>query len=412
MSSDISDECWRPGRRIVIIGAGPGGVSAALAFHRRGFDVRLYERTSEPRPLGGGVLLSVPVLVILRYYGVDVTEFGSHTLTEFRNNKGRLRAALPFNEDVEEAFGIRGWHYGMLRELAFGRMMELMPEGTVIGDHEFVSYTEEDDQIVAHFRDREDVTADILVGADGIGSQVSRQALGDPELFHIGIRCWLSWCRSVPGLKENLAVLSHSSKYQASYFPMLHEGKPAYLWWVIEPMEENAPLPDDPRPYLDDILKNFADPMPLFSDATDYATQSFSWNIYNRKSLKHWGKGRVVCVGDAVHPTSPYAAYGMGMAIEDGYFLARAFQSADLSRLQSISDCRSTYESDRVEYVNHQVDFARALGQRFHRSPKPLAWLRDLVFDNTGILQKLITKDYLGAAEAMSLSLKELHVEK
>ena len=94
MSSDISDECWRPGWRIVIIGAGPGGVSAALAFHRRGFDVRLYERASEPRPLGGGVLLSVPVLAILRYYGVDVTEFGSHTLTEFRNNKGRLRAAL------------------------------------------------------------------------------------------------------------------------------------------------------------------------------------------------------------------------------------------------------------------------------------------------------------------------------
>ena len=45
------------------------------------------------------------------------------------------------------------------------------------------------------------------------------------------------------------------------------------------------------------------------------------------------------------------------------------------------------------------MDFARVLGQRFHRSPKPLAWLRDLVFDNTGILQKLVTKDYLGAAE-------------
>ena len=47
-----------------------------------------------PGRWAAGVLLSVPVLAILRYYGVDVTEFGSHTLTEFRNNKGRLRAAL------------------------------------------------------------------------------------------------------------------------------------------------------------------------------------------------------------------------------------------------------------------------------------------------------------------------------
>ena len=356
---NASSQSWRPGRRVAIIGAGPGGVSAALAFQRRGFDVRLYERAPEPKPLGGGVLLSVPVLAVLKYYGVDVTEFGPHTKVEFRNHMGRLRAAPPFNEDVEKAFGIRGWHYGMLRELAFGHMMELMPEGTVIGDHEFVSYTEDDDQIVAHLRARDDVTADILIGADGIRSQVSRQAFGDPELFHVGLRAWLSWCRPVPGLKEN-----------------------------------------------------FADPMPLFSRATDYATQSFSWDIYNRKSLKHWGKGRVVCVGDAVHPTSPYAAYGMGMAIEDGYFLARAFESADLSSQQSISDCRRTYESDRVEYVNYQVDFARTLGQRFHRSPRPLARLRDLVFDNTAILQKLITKDYLGAAESMSLSLKELHVDK
>ena len=92
-----------------------------------------------------------------------------------------------------------------------------------------------------------------------------------------------------------------------------------------------------------------------------------------------------------------YDAYGMGMAIEDGYFLARAFQSADPSCLQSISDCRSTYESDGVEYVNRQVDFARVLGQRFHRSPKPLAWLRDLVFDNTGILRKTCDQGLLGS---------------
>ena len=197
-------------------------------------------------------------------------------------------------------------------------MMELAKAGTIIGDHEFVAYTEDDHQVCVHFRDREDVVCDILVGADGIRSLVSKQALGEYELFHVGLRVWLNWCDPISGLKDHYAALSHSHKYQASYFPMLHDGKPGYEWWVVEPVSENERIPDDPKAYIDNILKDFSDPLPRFLDATDFATQSFSWTVYNRESLEQWSAGRVVCLGDAVHPGSPSAAYGMGMAIGDG----------------------------------------------------------------------------------------------
>jgi 2-polyprenyl-6-methoxyphenol hydroxylase-like FAD-dependent oxidoreductase len=125
--------------------------------------------------------------------------------------------------------------------------------------------------------------------------------------------------------------------------------------------------------------------------------------------LEKWSTGRVVCLGDAVHPVSPYAAYGMGMAIEDGYFLARALGGCNLRDMPKVTQAFSVFENERVAYVNHTVEFARKLGNVFHQLPYPLAKFRDFVFDHTKFLHNMISKDYLSEAEKMSLSLQELH---
>lgn len=400
---------WREGKRVAVIGAGPGGVSAALALHRQGFDVRIFEKQPEPKPLGGAVLLSVPVLAVLRHYGVDLNNFGSFTVTEFRNNRNKLRSRLPFNQAVEKSFGIKGWHYGMLRANAFARMMELLPVGMLVANADFDHYTQTANGVSVTFKDGQSIEADIVVGADGIRSGVSRQAFGEPELFHVGLRVWLAWCNPIDGIPPQTGRIIHSHKYQASFFPMLHDGKPGYEWWIVEPRKENDPEPTDVATHVGNILKDFPDPLPRFPQATNLQTQIFKWDIYNRPSMQRWSNGRVVCLGDAVHPVSPYAAYGMGMAIEDGYFLAKALAGSDLGDSQQIAKAFSRFEEQRVAYVNHHVEFARKLGNVFHQLPYPLAKLRDLVFDHTGILDKLIKRDYLADAEKMSLAMQELH---
>jgi|AACY02.2.fsa_nt_gi 2-polyprenyl-6-methoxyphenol hydroxylase-like FAD-dependent oxidoreductase len=404
---------WRPGKRVAIIGGGPGGVSAAIALLKRGFDVRVFEKQQEVKALGGAVLLSVPVLAILRDYGISLENFGSYTTVEFHNNKGKVRASLPFNPMVEQLFGIKGWHYGVLRSSAFKKMLDVVPDDIISSGCSFSHYEEKENAVVLHFDNDLTVEADIVIGADGINSKVSKQLFGDPELFHIGLRIWLAWCKDeVKGLKPNYGVISHSNKYQASYFPMLHDGKPGYEWWIVEPKEEHAPKPENTKDYLKKILSNFSGPIKDFIEVTDMEQQIFCWDVYNRPSLNSWSKGRIICIGDASHPVSPYAAYGMGMAIEDGYFLSRSLTGKDLSNIEDIKAAFADFEGKRVEYVNKNVEFARKLGKTFHNTPAPLSYLRDFIFDKTPLLNKMINKDYLGEQEAMCLSMSELHINK
>jgi 2-polyprenyl-6-methoxyphenol hydroxylase-like FAD-dependent oxidoreductase len=205
-------------------------------------------------------------------------------------------------------------------------------------------------------------------------------------------------------------MISHDLQYQASFFPMLHDGKPGFEWWVVEPSWDGKPVPEDPKAHLTGILKDWAQPMPRFLEATDFNTQVYRWEIFNRPSMKKWSTGRVVCVGDAVHPVSPYAAYGMGMAIEDGYFLARALEGVDLRDLCAVNAGFELYEEERVDYVNHNMEFARFLGRMFHSIPRPLANLRDMIFDYTPLLSTFLKSGYLKKAEEETLRLKELQV--
>ncbi|OJJ65997.1 hypothetical protein ASPBRDRAFT_49339 [Aspergillus brasiliensis CBS 101740] len=403
---------WRPGKRVAIAGGGPGAISAALAFIKRGYDVRVFERQTECRALGGAVLLSIPVLAILRSYGISLENFGSYTSTYFRNKWGKERALLPFNAEVERRMGIKGWQYGVLRSSAFQKMLDLVPEGVIFCNHEVTGYEDVEGAIQVIFTDSgiEPVTADILIAADGIRSAVSRQAFGDPQLFHTGIRLWLAWCDHIPGIPPNTGVISHDWQYQASFFPMLHDGKPGFEWWVVEPGWEGMPLPEDPRAHVKKILQDWSDPMPQLVEATDFETQVYRWDIYNRPSMKKWSSGRIVGIGDAVHPVSPYAAYGMGMAIEDGYFLAKALEGVDLRDVKAVNAGFELFEEQRVDYVNHHMEFARFTSNMFHSLPWPLAKLRDLVFDYTPFLKGLLQKEYLKRAEDETMNLKEFHV--
>jgi 2-polyprenyl-6-methoxyphenol hydroxylase-like FAD-dependent oxidoreductase len=283
-------------------------------------------------------------------------------------------------------------------------MLEALPANIVFAGHKFVRFETDNDVVTVHFDNGAQWEADLLIGADGIRSAVAQQVFGDAGLFHCGIQVWLGWCYcdSVP---RDIGYLSHSPTVQASFFPLLHEGREAFEWWLVEPWNKGQPFRGDVKTHIMRHLEGWTEPLPTLVRATDFERNTFRWEIYNRRPLRQWSHGRVSFLGDAVHPVSPYAAYGMGMAIEDGYYLARSLAGADLADRDLLAAALAKYEAQRVDYTNKQAIFARYLGYVFHRLPWPLRTIRDAVFDHTRFLERMLVKNYLRDAEAQMLAL-------
>jgi 2-polyprenyl-6-methoxyphenol hydroxylase-like FAD-dependent oxidoreductase len=189
--------------------------------------------------------------------------------------------------------------------------------------------------------------------------------------------------------ERGLCILSHDRDTQGSWTAIRNKGRDGFQWWVLGAHDANTEFTGDLHRTAAAMAAGFAAPLPELIAATD-PDHVQRWVLRDRKPLRQWSKGRVTLVGDAAHSTSPYAAYGAGMATEDGYFLGRALAGLDLCDLGAVRAALRAYETPRKPHTARQSQQAWVLGQVFHHAPRPLQVLRDLVLDRTPLLQKVV----------------------
>lgn len=386
------------GKRIAIIGAGPGGLSAGIALSQAGFDVNIFERSSVITPLGGAIILNATGIVILRKWGVNVDEIFAAREPQFHRYDGHVRVKFELDKKLLDKAGVTGWQSGMMRSELYERMLKVLPQDIIKTNHNFINFKEKEDCVEIFFSNGKSYEVDLVIGADGINSEVRTQLWGKSELKHLGIAVWLGWCE-LDGTSRSNIVIHHDRKYQFGYAPLIFKGKNCYEWWFVEKCEENQPLPVDTLAYIKERLHKFADPTSQILDNSDPSHQLFRWVVKYTEPLKKWTKGRVTIMGDAAHPTSPYAAYGAGMSIEDSFFIAKYLKGRDLSDISSLHEGLQKYENTRLDYTYKTTSFARTLGRFYHGLPAPLAYLRDLFLDNSKKPGEEIAKNYTKDAQ-------------
>ena len=150
----------------------------------------------------------------------------------------------------------------------------------------------------------------------------------------------------------------------------------------------------------------FATPLPQLIAGTEPGNVQ-RWVLRDRKPLKQWSKGRATLVGDAAHPTSPYAAYGAGMATEDGYYLGRRLAGLDLRDHAAVRAALDAFEAPRKPHTARQVQQAFVLGKVFHHAPAPLRGVRDAILDRTPFLQKVVGESSPGEILAQIAAIDE-----
>lgn len=373
---------------IVVLGAGPAGMASALALHTAGHSVVLLEKYREARPAGNILNLWPPPIKALGLMGVDVTNLGAPCHSTFRNASGRIRADVDIPQDVVDKFG--GGFIGMLRPELYRRMVAALPEGMLQVNQEVVAIADRGTHVELTMKDGSIRRTPLLIGADGIDSIVRTHLWGasrkrEHNLHIIGGYTF----DDVPGAQKGECVVAHSRTVQGSYTEIRSGEDGGFQWWTLEACDPAAPAPADLRGHARTLAEPFGRPLTSLIDATtdDHVQR---WIIRDRKPLKKWSKGRITLAGDAAHATSPYAAYGAGMSIGDGYFLGQLFADVDLQDTASVTAALDSYDAKRIPHTTMQVQQAYILGQVFHHAPAPLRPLRDFVFDRTPLLQKQI----------------------
>jgi|SRR5271166_3325154 len=352
--------------RIIVIGAGIGGLTAALTLRRSGLEVQVFEQASELREVGAGVQISPNATRILQRLGLDdpLRRFGVLPLaTVFRRwDDGRVLARQPLAGACERNFGAPYYHFHRAELLDL--LSAAVPDGVLHLDHRCVGLTQHRDRVEVQFHNGATADADIVVGADGIHSTV-REAIMRPESprfsGHVAYRGLVPAARVVHlGIERTASVWWGPDHHFVQYFV----GAGArYLNWV-------AVTPGDWRieswtakGEVADALKEFEGWHPQLRAVIGSVDTTNRWALYDRDPLPRWTVGRVTLMGDAAHPMLPYMAQGAVQSIEDAAVLAKCLERA---AAHDVGAALLRYEDTRKPRASRCQDGSRSNAITFH----------------------------------------------
>ena len=180
-----------PVRHVLVVGAGIGGLSAALALQRNGFRASLYERASAPHELGAGVLMTPNALHGLTFLGIgdQVTMSSSRSRGhEYRHYRtGEVLRRRPPAEAYAASYGAGVYyvHRADLHGALLAAVLSNDPDCLHCG-HAFTDFSQDDSGVIVRFANRTCVEGDALVGADGCGSVVREALHGREPVAYMG----------------------------------------------------------------------------------------------------------------------------------------------------------------------------------------------------------------------------------
>lgn len=356
------------GERAIIIGAGPGGLTAAIALRQAGFDATVYERANTWREIGSGLTLWPNAMKALDQLGLVEALLAVSLPSSgiaMRACSGELLFNVPPHEKVEELFGVRGVaiHRAELLDVllnALGR--ENVKMGALCK-----GFVQDAESATAIFSDGQRARGHLIIGADGIKSAIRAQLFGPTKLRYAGYTVW----RGVTEFKleESAGLMTMGRGAQFGFFPMTRNR----VYWFAS---ANAPEggKDWPVGRKQELIGRFGGwhkPIRAIIEATDESAILRN-DIYDREPLSRWGEGRITLLGDAAHPATPNLGQGACQAIEDSVILASCVRDS-----QEIVKGLAAYAARRRRRTAAITLQSRRMGKVGRWKNPLICWARD-----------------------------------
>lgn len=354
-------------QKIVISGAGIGGLTTALSLIDKGFEVLILEQAAELKEVGAGLQLSPNVLRVLYRLGLEqaLLKVVSEPLgKEIRLwNTGQSWQLFEVDEGYRARYGYpyfmiyRPDLHQVLYDAVQNRQSEAVLLGTKVTRVESVA-----NGVQVHTQQGGIFQGAALVAADGVHSIIRNQLFGDDRPQFSGCMAWRGVIPSalLPArLRHNAGVNWVGPGAHVINYP-LRRGELMNFVGIVERddwLTESWHAEGSHEECLHDFLGWHEDVHTMIQNIET----PFKWALMSRPALTSWVKGRVALLGDAAHPTLPFLAQGAAMAIEDGYVLAQA-----LSTIASVPAALQAYQEARIERCTKIVEGSAANGRRFH----------------------------------------------
>lgn len=337
--------------RVMIVGAGIGGLTAAVALERAGREVAVFERMDSLKEVGAGFTMNSNAVTAIRDLGLDkaVEEQGAE-LSLFVHHKrdGKVIAEWPTGQ-ISENVGapIVGIGRPDVQRLLAGALQKV----EIHYGHELTELEQDADGVTARFANGAEERGAALIGADGSDSTV-RGAFDTTERRYSGYTTWLAYA-DFTDFPEG----THAQWYGKRTILGAHPIGGGRTYWYAGLTAPPGGRDEDRKQAVLDIFGDWAPPLPALLQATDVRNIARS-DIYDLPRRESWGEGRVTLLGDAAHPMVPALGQGACQAIEDGVVLGRMLGPAedDAAALKA-------YERKRIERTAPIVKRARLQGK-------------------------------------------------
>lgn len=355
---------------VVIAGGGIGGLTAALCLHAFGHQVTVFETAPQISEVGAGLQISPNGMKVLAKLGlaeqVVATGFSPQAL-EFRlGRSGRRVFQVPLDSQTTSRWGAPYVHIHRADLIdILHSALEARAPGCIHLNSAVEAYDQSTDSVRAILGSGDSLSADVLIGADGLHSTIRAQMFGPDAPIFTGNMAW----RAVVPVADlgdfapppTACVWAGSKRHAVTY--RLRGGTLANFVGVVETSEPGSEswTQEGARAQA---AADFEGWNPVITHMIDKAPRLFRWALFDREPLPKWHSGRVALLGDACHPMLPFAAQGAVMAIEDAWVLASSLSTP----VQNCEAALATYFRHRIRRATEIQASARRNMKTFHKS--------------------------------------------
>jgi 2-polyprenyl-6-methoxyphenol hydroxylase-like FAD-dependent oxidoreductase len=343
------------GLDIAIIGAGMGGLAVAGTLRRAGFtNLRVYEQASRFARIGAGIQMMPNSMQVLRGIGVEErlrkTAFSPLSHLNRDGYTGEVTIELPMPESLYGAP-----YLCMHRADLHDALASVVPPEIIHLNRKLTALSETGKRVKISFADGTDETADLVIGADGVHSTVRDIIIGPEKPIHRGR---VAYRAVFPAALMNGSDIGASrtkwwgtDRHIVIYYTKADRSEIYFVTSVPEPAEWMTRESWSAKGDVRDLRKAYEGFHPEVRAVLEACPDCHKWAILEREPLAAWSKGRVVLLGDACHPMTPYMAQGAATSIEDAAVLARCLEAAEPGQIETALERYEAHRKPRTSRI-------------------------------------------------------------